>query len=55
MNSEDKSQDTQEQLDNSNAPETADKKEVDRLADELAGRAKKRELDYDEGHDIFTK
>ncbi|HXQ32606.1 MAG TPA: hypothetical protein VN843_01160 [Anaerolineales bacterium] len=54
MKSEDKNQNTQERQDDSNAPETAERKRISRLADELAQRAKKRQVDY-EGHKIFTK
>jgi hypothetical protein len=34
---------------------TSHKTKLDRLADEAAGRAAKREQRYDQEHDIFTK
>lgn len=61
MNSEsdntDKSQpkDKQEQQDNANAAETGDRERMSRLADDLASRAKGRQVSYEKGHDIFTK
>ena len=55
MNSEDKRQDTQERQEDSNAPETAERKRMSRIADETAQRAKKRQLRYDKDHKIFTK
>jgi hypothetical protein len=61
MNSEsdntNKSQHTekQEQQDNANAAETVDRERISRLADDLASRAKGRQVRYDKGHEIFTK
>ena len=55
MNSENNNRDMQEQQDNSNALETAERKLISRLADELAQRAKKRQFHYDVEHNIFTK
>jgi hypothetical protein len=55
MTSENNIPDTQKQQDDSNAPETAERKRISRLADDLAKRGKQRQLRYDEGHDIFTK
>jgi hypothetical protein len=55
MTSKNNSPDTREQQDDSNAPETAEKKRISRLANESAKRAKERQLRYDEGHNIFTK
>ena len=55
MTRENNSPDTREQQDDSNAPETAEKKRISRLANESAKRAKERQLRYDEGHNIFTK
>jgi len=45
----------QERQDDSNAPETAERKRISGLADELAQRGKKRQLRYDMEHNIFTK
>ena len=55
MNSENNSPDTQERQDDYNAPETADRERISGLANEFAKRAKKRQLRYDEAHDLFTK
>jgi hypothetical protein len=55
MNNENTSPDTQERQDDYNAPETADRERISRLANEFAKRAKQRQLHYDEGHNIFTK
>jgi hypothetical protein len=55
MTSENNSPDSQNQQDDSNAPETAERQRISRLANELAKRAKERQLRYDEGHNIFTK
>lgn len=55
MTSENNSPDTQEREDASNAPETAQRERIRRLANEFAKRAKERQLRYDEGHNIFTK
>jgi hypothetical protein len=55
MTSENNIPDTQKQQDDSNAAETAERKRISRLADDLAKRSKERQLRYDEGHDIFTK
>ena len=35
--------------------ETATTKQLDEIADEMAGKAGKTESQYDEGHNIFTK
>jgi hypothetical protein len=55
MNSTNDSPDMHEQQDNSNGHETAERKWINRVADELAQRAHKRQLDYGEEHNIFTK
>ena len=53
MPSEPKSPETPSQQD---SPITTSKEaELDRLADEAASRAAKREQRYDQQHDIFTK
>ena len=52
MTSENNSPDTQRRQD---APETAERERIGRLANEFAKRAKERQLRYDEGHNIFTK
>jgi hypothetical protein len=49
MTSENNSPDTQNQQDDSDAPETAERKRTSGLANELAKRAKERQLRYDEG------
>ena len=43
------------QQDASNDSRAIEEKELDRLADEAAQRAEKREQRYDSEHDIFTK
>ena len=43
------------QQDASNDSRTIEEKELDRIADEAAKRAEKREQRYDSDHDIFTK
>jgi hypothetical protein len=43
------------QQDGSNDSRTIEDKELDRIADEAAKRAEKREQQYDSEHDIFTK
>ncbi|HEY2456659.1 MAG TPA: hypothetical protein VGI13_05115 [Candidatus Acidoferrum sp.] len=55
MTSENNGPETQELQNNSNAPETADRERISGLANEFAKRAKKRQLRYDEAHDLFTK
>jgi hypothetical protein len=56
MTSENKGPGTQKQQDNSsNAPDTAERKRISRLASDLAKRAKERQLRYDDGRNIFTK
>jgi hypothetical protein len=55
MDSENKSPDTQNQQDNSDGPDTVERKRISRLANDLAKRAKERQLRYDGGHNIFTK
>jgi hypothetical protein len=55
MTRENNSPDTQIQQDDSNVPTTAERERISRLANEFAKRAKKRQLRYDEGHNIFTK
>ena len=56
MSSENNRPDTQNQQDNSTAaPDTAEKQRISRLANDLAKRAKERQLRYDDGHNIFTK
>jgi len=55
MNSENNNLDIQERQDDSNVPETAERKRISRLADELAQRAKKRQFRHDVEHNIFTK
>ena len=55
MTSENKGPDTQKQQDNPNAPDTAERKRISRLANDLAKRAKERQLRYDDDHNIFTK
>jgi hypothetical protein len=55
MTSENNSPDIQNQQDNSNALDTAERERLNRLANDLAKRAKERQLRYDEGHNIFTK
>jgi hypothetical protein len=49
MSSENNSPDTQERQDDYNAPETAAREQISRLANEFATRAKQRQLRYDEG------
>jgi hypothetical protein len=55
MTSENNGPETQKLQNNSNAPETADRERISGLANEFAKRAKKRQLRYDEAHDLFTK
>ena len=55
MTSENNGPDTQNEQDNQNAPGTAERQRISRLANEFATRAKQRQLRYDEGHNIFTK
>jgi hypothetical protein len=55
MSSENNRPDTQNQQDNSTAPDTAERQRISRLANDLAKRAKERQLRYDDGHNIFTK
>jgi hypothetical protein len=55
MTSENNGPETQELQDNPNSPETADRERISDLANELAKRGKKRQLGYDEGHNLFTK
>jgi hypothetical protein len=43
------------QQDAFNDSRTTEEKELDRVADEAATRAEKREQRYDSEHDIFTK
>ncbi len=43
------------QRDASKDSRTIDEKDMERVADEAAGRAKKEEEEYDSEHDIFTK
>jgi hypothetical protein len=55
MTSENGVPDTQKQQDNQNAPETAERQRINRLANNLAKRAKERQQRYDDGHNVFTK
>jgi hypothetical protein len=55
MTTENNSPDPQNQQDDSNAIDSAERKRISRLANDLAKRAKERQLRYDEGHNIFTK
>ena len=55
MNSENENPDKREQQDDANVVETADREQMNRLADELALRGEERELRYDRDHEIFTK
>lgn len=55
MNSKNDNPDKQEQQNDTTSAETADRKQMNRLADELASRAEESEVRYDKGHDIFTK
>lgn len=55
MTSENKSSDTQNDQDNVTSPDTAERKRISRLANDLAKRAKERQLRYDDGHKLFTK
>jgi hypothetical protein len=55
MTTENNVPDTQKQQDNSNVPDTAERQRISRLANDLAKRAKERQLRYDNGHNIFTK
>jgi hypothetical protein len=55
MTSENNGPNTQDQQDNSDVPDTAERKRISRLADDLAKRARERQLRYDDGHNIFTK
>jgi hypothetical protein len=55
MTSENNSPDKQERQDDFNAPEPTERKQISRIANEFAKRAKLRQLRYDEGHNIFTK
>lgn len=55
MTNENNGPEIQELQDNSNAPETADRERIIDLANEFAKRAKKRQLRYDDAHNIFTK
>ena len=55
MTNENNDAETQELQDNSNASERPAGERIIDLANEFAKRAKKRQLRYDEGHNIFTK
>jgi hypothetical protein len=55
MTSENNGPDTQNEQDNQNAPGTAERQRISRLANDLAKRAKERQLRYDDRHNIFTK
>jgi F0F1-type ATP synthase assembly protein I len=55
MTIENNDPDTQKQQDNSNTPDSAERQRIRRLADDLAKRAKERQLRYDDEHNIFTK
>jgi hypothetical protein len=55
MTSETNSSDTQNDQGNVTAPGTAERKRISRLANDLAKRAKERQLRYDDGHKLFTK
>jgi hypothetical protein len=55
MPSQTNNQDTPRQQDDSSASKTAKGKRLNRLADEAAKRAGKREQRYDQEHNIFTK
>ena len=55
MNSENENPDKREQQDDANVAETAEREQMNRLADELALRGEERELRYDRDHEIFTK
>jgi hypothetical protein len=55
MRSETNQPEPMKQEDASNDPRTIEEKELDRVADEAAQRAEKREQQYDSEHDIFTK
>jgi hypothetical protein len=55
MTSETKGPDSQNDQGNVTAPDTAERKRISRLANDLAKRAKERQLRYDHGHKLFTK
>jgi hypothetical protein len=55
MTSDNNSPDTQNDEDNFTAPDAAERKRISHIANDLAKRAKERQLRYDEGHNIFTK
>lgn len=55
MTNENNDPETQELQDNSNAPERPARERIIDLANEFAKRAKKRQLRYDDAHNIFTK
>jgi hypothetical protein len=55
MTSKNNGPETQELQDNSNAIERPARERIIDLANEFAKRAKKRQLRYDEGHNLFTK
>ncbi len=55
MSSQTNSQDTPRQKDDSNTAKSAKETKLDRLANEAAWRAVKRQLRYDQGHNIFIK
>lgn len=55
MSSETNQPKPMKQEDASNDSRTIEEKELDRIADEAAQRAEKREQRYDSEHDIFTK
>lgn len=47
--------DMQKQQDDTNAPNTAEKKRISILANKFAKRARERQLRHDGRHTIFTK
>jgi hypothetical protein len=54
MIGENNAPDTQNQQDDSNARDTTERQRMSRLANDLAKRAKERQLGNDHGHYIFT-
>jgi hypothetical protein len=44
-----------QQIDDSNAAEIAEREQINRIANELAGRAMQREFRFDDEHNIFIK
>ncbi|HEY4049262.1 MAG TPA: hypothetical protein VGM27_20570 [Acidobacteriaceae bacterium] len=55
MSNEINNPDTADQQADSGAPKTTKETKVDRIANEVASRAVKRQQRYDKEHNIFTK